>query len=224
MQPKIGQTLYIHAHTADDDEENQVYRSRIADLDDATVAIDVPIHQETGALLRLHAGDFLQAYFLTDGGIRNVFETRVVGFRNEGAVRLVVIRRPKHGEVKRMQRRHFLRVNAELEVAVMADPLHFVAVTENVSGGGFAFICGSHYPLKVEQTVSCWLLIPYRSGQIDHVPFKAKIVRIHSLGKDQQKVMLKYVDIMEADQQKIVRFCFEKQMEQRKQTEGVADP
>lgn len=215
MQPKIGQVLYINVVSMDEDEEKQLYKSRIADLDDQTICMEVPIHDKTGRLKRLYVGDSLSAHFVTDGGVKNYFNTEVLGFTEE-TIRLVVIRRPESEAITRVQRRNFLRVPAELEVAVKADSLQFVGLTEDLSGGGFAFLCESHYPLHQHQSLSCWLLMHFRNNQIEHVPFKAEIVRIKPLPDENQLVMLKFTEISEVEQQKIVRYCFERQLDFRK--------
>jgi c-di-GMP-binding flagellar brake protein YcgR len=200
----------------DEEERNERYKSRIADMDDETISMEIPINEKTGKYKRLNVGDSLSAHYLTEGGINNYFHTQVLGF-TEDIFKLVIIRRPTPEEITRIQRRRFLRVPAELEVAVrIGDSLHFVAVTEDLSGGGFSFVCDSHYPMEKEQVLNCWLLLQYRNGQIDHAPFKAEIVRLKDLSEEKRLVMLKFVEILESDQQKIVRYCLERQMDFRK--------
>lgn len=48
MQPKIGQFLYINVASVDEQEEKIVYKSRIADMDEHTIAMEIPIEESTG--------------------------------------------------------------------------------------------------------------------------------------------------------------------------------
>jgi c-di-GMP-binding flagellar brake protein YcgR len=200
----------------DPEERKQPYKSRIVDMDDDKLFIEVPIHEHTGKYKRLNVGDGLSAYFMTEGGIKNYFHTQVLGYK-EDIFTLVALRRPTPDEITRVQRRNFLRVPAYLEVAVrLGNTLHFTAVTEDLSGGGFSFLCDSYYPLEIDQVLDCWLLLQFRNGQIDHASFKAQIVRLKDISPEKRLVMLKFIEILEADQQKIVRYCLERQMDFRK--------
>jgi len=212
MLPGIGQFLYVVKETRDGEE---LYKTKVADESRDTLAIEEPLHEKTGKPLRLFSGDRVQLFFLTEGGVKNYFLSKVTGF-SEDAVPLVWIEKPQPHQIRKVQRRNFLRVPAELDLAVNVDGTRFVAVTEDLSGGGLAFLCDGNIALNPQQTISCWLLLQYRNGQIEHVPFQATIVRIKKLESGRQLVMVQFKNMPEADQQKIVRYCFERQLEFRK--------
>lgn len=216
MSFNIGQFIYLNIHSVDAAEESILYKSRIADISDDLIAMEVPIHNENGKLKRLYVGDSLSAHTITKDGVKHYFNTEVLGFR-EDTVRLVVIRKPAPDAITKQQRRNFLRVPVELDISIQDPTLHLVAKTEDLSGGGLAFVCDAKYPIRQEQQLSCWLLLPFRNGQIDHVPFQAEIVRVkHREESGQQLAMLKFVQIAEGERQKIVRYCFERQLDFRK--------
>lgn len=215
MQPKIGQELFLHITSIDENEANILYKSRIADMDKDTMSIEVPIEVHSGRFKPLFSGDNLSVHFISDGGVKNYFNSEVIGSKEDG-VRLVVLKRPAPDAISREQRRNFLRVPAQMEIAVQADALQFVGMTEDLSGGGISFMCEKLYDLREGQLLSCWLLLTFRSGQIEHIPFIVEVVRMKDYSDLQQLVMAKYVDITESDQQKIVRFCFERQLDFRK--------
>ncbi|WP_248925399.1 flagellar brake protein [Paenibacillus hamazuiensis] len=216
MGPKIGQILYIQVNSIDEEEAKQEYKSRIADVTDTSISMEIPIHEKTGRLKRLYSGDELSVYFITDGGVKNYFTSTVLGFK-EDIVRLVMIKRPDPETITKVQRRNFLRVPAELEIAVKySDQLQFVALTDDVGGGGISFICDGYVPLQSQQSVSCWLLVNFKNNQIEHVPFKGEIVRIKPLETGRQQVMMRFQEISDRDRQKIIRFCFERQLDFRK--------
>lgn len=216
MLPKINQVLYLNVNSIDEEEAKIEYKSRIADLNDESFTIEVPLHEKSGRLKQLYLGDELNALYLTDGGVKNYFNTSVTGF-TEDTIRLVIVKRPDPQTITRVQRRSFLRVPAELEIAVKyTEQLQFVALTEDVGGGGISFLCDGYVPLSASAPVSCWLLVPYKNGVIEHVPFKGEIVRVKLLDTGKQLAMTRFTEITDRDRQKLIRFCFERQMDFRK--------
>lgn len=212
--PKVNQNLYFQIEPSDP--KQPTFRSRIADVSDDTISIEIPINESTGRLKKLVVGDQLSAYYVSDGGVKNYFHTIVLGDK-EDIIKLIVIQRPDPDSITKVQRRNYLRVPAELEVAVqLAGTLRFVAVTEDVSGGGLSFICGSQYSISPQDDIACWLLLQYRNEMIDHAYGEGKAVRVKQLETGKQLVMMSFTEISHADQQKIMKYCFERQLELRK--------
>lgn len=213
---KINQTLYFQVASPDEEEAKKEYKSRVADSDDEQIYMEIPIHEKTGKLKRLEIGDHLSVHFITEGGVKNYFESEVLGFTQD-VIRLVAIKKPEADAITRMQRRTFLRVSAQLEIAVkIGDHLQFVTLTEDVGGGGVSFICDDHIPVKVNGMLACWLLIPYRNGTVEHAQFKGEIVRVKHQEGSKQLVMMRFDDIAQVEQQKIIRYAFERQLDFRK--------
>ncbi|NWL87329.1 glycosyl transferase [Paenibacillus sp. 79R4] len=213
LYPKVNDLVYIHVASVDKKVQEKEYKSRIADDDEDSFLIEVPIESGTGRLKRLVIGDELSVYFLSEGGIKNFFNTYVTGFADD-KVQMIRIRKPEPETITKIQRRDFLRVVADLEIAVrMKDNARFVTYTEDVGGGGVSFKCDSKYKLSQGDQLYCWLLIPYKNGSIDHVPFEAEIVRIKKLETDRLIAMLKLVSISDMERQKIIRYCFERQFD-----------
>lgn len=213
MYPKVNDLVYIHVASVDKKVQEKEYKSRIADEEEDSFLIEVPIESGTGRLKRLVIGDELSVYFLSEGGIKNFFNTYVTGFADD-KVQMIRIRKPEPETITKIQRRNFLRVVADLEIAVrMKDNTRFITYTEDVSGGGVSFKCDSKYNISQDDQLYCWLLIPYKNGSIDHVPFEAKVVRIKKLETDRVIAMLKLVSISDMERQKIIRYCFERQFD-----------
>lgn len=215
MYPKVNEVLYIQINTGDEKEASHVYKSRISEIHDDFIHMEVPIQERTGRLKKLYMGDELSTYFLTEGGVKNFFNTHVLGF-HEDVIRMVRIRKPELEEITKIQRRSFLRVQAELEIAVgHKDGSRFVAKTEDVSGGGVSFYAESDQKLKVGDLLSCWLLVPYKNGSLEHVPFESEVIRVMKLPTNQSLIMLKFINIVDMERQKLIRFCFERQLDFR---------
>lgn len=215
MLPKVNHMLHYQIASSDEEEAAIEYKSRIADEQEDGLLIENPISEKTGRFKRLFLGDELSVFFVSEDGIKNYFDSHVLGFKEDG-VRLIKIRRPDPDRITKVQRRSFLRVPAELEFAVnLSNHIRFVCMTDDVGGGGISFICDGKWPVSAEQTLDCWLLIPYRNGAIDHASFKAEIVRVIELDAGRKQVMIKYESINDTERQKIIRYCFEKQLEYR---------
>jgi len=216
LLPKVNSILHIQVNSIDEEEARQEYKSRIADVTQDHISMEVPIHEGSGRLKRLYPGDELSIYFITDGGVKNYFTSSVIGF-NDDVIRLVQIKKPAPESITKIQRRNFLRVPAEVDIAVrLSDNYQFVAMTDDVGGGGISFVCEGHIPVRNTQTVGCWLLLPFKNGTIEHVPFKSEVVRVKPLETGRQQVMLRFSEITETDRQKVIRYCFERQFDFRK--------
>ncbi|NRF89680.1 flagellar brake domain-containing protein [Paenibacillus frigoriresistens] len=216
MLPKVNQILHMQVNSIDDEESKIEYKSRIADVTDHVIAIELPLNEKTGRLKKLYQGDELSAFFLGQGGVKHYFTTSVTGFR-EDVIRLVELRKPEPEAITQVQRRSFLRVLAELEIAVkLSDQIQFIGVTEDVGGGGISFICEGHIPIGMNAIISCWVLAPYKNGNIEHIPFTGEVVRVKQLESGKQLAMIRFTDIADRERQKLIRFCFERQMDFRK--------
>lgn len=220
MLPKVNQTMYIQG-TADSREANPeqaaTYRSRVADMTDDTFLIEIPLDEKSGKYLRARAGESYRFTYFTPEGVRHQFASDVIGLRKADPVALIEIRKPAPESVTREQRRNFLRVEAQLELAVkLGEKLRFVALTDDVGGGGVSFRCERKWPIVPQTLLSCWLLVPYRSGSVSHARFEGEVIRVKEVEPRHLKVMMRFSDISEADQQKVIRFCFERQLDYRK--------
>lgn len=215
MLPKVSDMLFVRILSPDHELASVEYKSRIADMGNGLIHMEVPLSTKDGKPLRLFSGDRLSVSFRNDG-VKHQFYTEVTGFR-EDAVRLVTIKAPDPEAISKTQRRNYLRMPAELEVAIrLHDKLQLIAMTEDVGGGGVSFVCDGSAPVAEEETLTGWLLLEYRNGTIDHVSFPARVVRLKQLETGQKLVMCSFTDISEHERQKVIRYCFERQLEFRK--------
>ncbi|MCC3373488.1 flagellar brake protein [Cohnella sp. REN36] len=218
MLPKINQTLFIQPFAPSEPDPGlaPTLRSRLADMDESSLHLEIPLDERAGRLRRLEVGEGLSLTYFTSEGVRHQFVTEVVGFRRE-TVPLVTVRKPSPEEITREQRRNFLRVEAQLELAVrLGDRLRFTALTEDVGGGGLSFRCDRKWPLTPNTAANCWLLLSYRDGSVSHAQFEGEVVRVVPAEPHHLVVMMRFKDIQDNDQQKIIRYCFERQLDMRK--------
>ncbi|MDF2837150.1 MAG: type pilus assembly PilZ [Paenibacillus sp.] len=216
MLPKVNGMLYYQIASSDEAEAAQEYRSRIADEAEDALLIEYPLNDKTGRLKRLFLGDELSVYFLSSDGVKHYFDSHVTGFKEDGAVRLVKLLRPVPEKMTKVQRRSFLRVPAELELAVkIGSHERFVCKTDDVGGGGISFICDGKWGISSENVLECWLLVPYKNGTIEHVTFAGEVIRVNVLETGRKQAMIKFLSISDSERQKLIRYCFEKQLEYR---------
>jgi c-di-GMP-binding flagellar brake protein YcgR len=215
LLPKVNDLLYIQVAATEENNADKECKSRIADVQDDFMLIEVPIEIGSGRVKRLYTGDELSIYFLTEGGVKNYFNTYVLGFSDD-VIHLIRIRKPEPENITKIQRRQFLRVTAKLEIAVqLRDGSRFIALTDDVGGGGLAFRYEGSRHLVQGEGVYCWLLVPYKNGSIDHVPFEAELVRTKKLDNGHHMIFLKFTSISDMERQKLIRYCFERQFDFR---------
>lgn len=214
MLPSIGQVLNLQIASTDETLADISYKSRIADVSNTYLYIEVPTEEKTGRMRRLVIGDIISISYVADGSTF-FFSSKVAGQRDDN-IRLFAIVKPELQAITRIQRRSFLRVPAELEIAVSCNESgRFVTRTEDISGGGLSFYTDSRISLKMNDLLTCWAIIPFRNGEVDHVSFSGIILRVKPQGKI-QLVMVQFSEIAEHERQKIVKYCFERQLEMRK--------
>ena len=216
MYPKVSQFLYLHVESMDEEESKREYKSRIADIGEETITMEVPIDEQTGRYKRLVQGDRISAFFVGEGGVKNYFDSRVVGLKEE-AIRLVLIEKPQLESIVKVQRRNFFRVPARLEVAVkLSDQVRFLAATSDVSGGGVSFITDDQYPVEQGMQIFCWMVVPFKNESIEHVSFQGELVRVKQLENGKCLCMLQFAKMENRDREKVMRYCFERQLDFRK--------
>ncbi|HEX7057607.1 MAG TPA: flagellar brake domain-containing protein [Bacilli bacterium] len=216
MQPRINQQLFIQLLSGDRNEMDQEYKSRIADLRENLIYMEVPLNIRTGRLRKLNTGDLLSIYYVDQDGIKYKFTSEVVGF-GRNVIPQVIIQQPDPSRIAREQRRRFLRVPAELEISVkIPEQGWLLGLTENISGGGLSAIFDGVVPLEANMRLTSWLHVPFKNGMIEFVQFVGEVLRVNKLETGRQLVMFKFVEIAPSDEQKIIRFCFERQLLNKK--------
>lgn len=217
--PQVGQVIWLRSNVIDVQKSSRTYKSRIADVDGATVAMEVPTDERTGS-----PGYFLQGtnwlvwYFGSDGS-RYEFATEVLGKRNDN-IPLILIHLPEKKHITRTQRRNFVRVDVNVDIAIQLQDgirnYHFLTHTRDLSGGGLAITCSQDYRLRAGDRLTLWMALPMRSGTLEHVAVVGECTRVETQESYEQFVSIKFVEISESERAKIIRFCFERQLEKHR--------
>ncbi|WP_243290083.1 flagellar brake domain-containing protein [Bacillus sp. FJAT-47783] len=199
--------------------KKQLLRCKLLDREEDRLLINFPINEDTGRTAFLHIGTELLATFITENNQVFRFKTFVIGKKKEN-IPMIILKEPKEHEVKHIQRRQFVRIDTRNDVAVHSinnEFEGFTTITDNISGGGVAIFIPEQADLIQGIDVKLWLVLPFQDGSIEYLQVLAHVVRIDERDHQQRIASLQFLELDKKSQQKIMRFCFETQLQQKKQ-------
>ncbi|WP_042223575.1 flagellar brake protein [Oceanobacillus manasiensis] len=217
---KIGSVLTLELKKAG--KKNETFRCKIIEKSEHYLFIDYPIHENTKKTTFIPKGTALQASFMDE-------EQNLYGFKTEivAKVKLTIpglaIKLPGD-DLKRIQRREFVRVAASIDVAVHFKDGAFppiVTVSTDISGGGLSVIVPHGKKIVENEPLDLWLTLDMQSGEYFYINTKAELVFVKEQESLVRTASLKFINLLKEDQHKIIRFTFEKQRESRKKELSV---
>lgn len=218
LTPGISDIIRMSILTEDRSEANKTFKSRVEDVQENSLTIEIPLDENNGKVRAFPIGTELSCYYWGPDGSRYLFRSTVLR-RENGDFPTITISFPPKESIQRIQRRNYLRVPASVEVAVKGTGeklYHFIAKTQDVSGGGIAISCKEQYLIQVGNLLNCWMVVPLRSG-LEYIPFVGKVVRVTQpkVPGGEQTVSLMFKQIKEPDREKLIRYCYERQRAMR---------
>ncbi|CAM4316122.1 flagellar brake protein [Saccharibacillus endophyticus] len=211
MYPKTNDMLFMQPVSMEAKLENE-HRSRISEIEEQSLLVEIPMRG--GRMSRLRLGEELSVHHMTEDGVKYYFTSHVLGYHDD-SIPLMRISKPLPEEISKIQRRHYLRVPAKVEIAVLAPKFHFTAITSDLSGGGLSFTSPNEHDLHMNQEVDGWILLAFKSGSIDHVRFSGEVLRVKEPGTGLNTVSVHFSQIADTERQKVIRYCFERQLDFR---------
>jgi len=212
---KIGDSLILEPKYALEPEE---YRSKILEFNGRTLFIDLPINVSNKRTTLLADGTQLKVtYINNDTSSVYLFDTEVLGKVNY-PIQMMQMLYPDKEEHIKIQRREYVRIETKTDVAIRSDVqgfIPFTTVTEDISAGGSSIILPPGINLIPEMIISIVIVIQLRTGETHYVKASCRVVRIIDQPEKVKTASLQFLDISENDRQYIIRFVFEKQLEQR---------
>lgn len=212
MSVQSGDIIYFQFQAVEGD-QTEIYQAIVGRVDDDSLYIGQLSHKKSSSVKKLVLGEELYAYYLIDNEIKHYFSTIVTGFDSTSS--LSRIRKPHQEEISVVQRRQYLRVKAQIEVAIKKEDYRFVAITDNVSAGGLSFTTDVMNKIQKNDLLECWLLLHMKNGKIDHIPLTAKVMSVIDSTSLTPRYLAEYTVISEMDRQKMIRYCFERQFDFR---------
>lgn len=221
MLPSINQIIFLSL----DNGKNFTLKSRVADINQEKLSVEMPIDKESGRLKIIPTGSKIKAWYIFEDHGQFSFETEVIEIA-KGQVPLLILKHPERFD--RLQRRDYLRVSASLDAAIKLTGSNEeqggwnVVRTIDIGGGGMQFLF-PHFKMKLDQQIKGWITLPFRNGSIVHVSFKGKVTRVSQPNESSRVflISIKFIEIHEIMRANVVRFCYEKQVEINKKIHKI---
>jgi len=216
---KVGLPLTLRRRQINTFEE---YRCKILDINNSVIYIDYPIHAKTNKTVFLPDHVPLEVFFVGDSDQAFTFKTEVVG-RELAPIPKILLQLPEKENFNKIQRRQFVRIDKAVDVAVhpLAGEFQpFTTITEDISAGGASILIPKDLPVEKDHCILVWVSLPMQSGTYHYLNFQARIIRIIEKNKAKNSASIQFIDVKEHDIQKLIRFCFEAQVQKKLKETG----
>lgn len=213
---QVGLLLYVNEESKDSMKEEHILKSRIAEISDEFIAIEMPIEEGSGKVRFFPKDTALTAFFIDENGMRYNFSSNVIGKANEN-IPMLVIEKPEESSITKIQRRDYLRVPVSLNLTIiLQNPIQIVKVkTIDLSGGGLSFSSPKVLPLERGQTVNGVIQLPHWKEESIDIRFFGSIRRVASPDEKRpvQLIAVQFEDIEERSRDQIIQLCFKRELE-----------
>lgn len=211
MDIKIGTLLQLETVNSDRVEK---LRCKVVEQKENRIYIDYPINITTKKTVFLLDGTEFRANFQTEDKQSYAFNTQVKG-RKSGNIPMIMLSWPEQSEFVKIQRREYVRVETPVDIALQFGQTNYQFIAEDISAGGVAILLDGPVTFKDDDEVVLTIALPFANGEVHYVVTNANIVRIFE--RDGLSVAsIRLTDTDDVDQQQIIRFCFERQLLNRK--------
>lgn len=188
--------------------EGTMYQTLVLKVTDQELRLQHPSNQDE--LLVPTGVQQVSVYFFDDKNNRYVYQTKLAFTDNR-----FVLPKPKPNQVEKVQRRHYFRVPATLdlwfEMGTEEDEKQKVKfVTDDISGGGVAFHCFNMEPFTMGDTLEGEIEIETPKKKII-VPFTGQIVNTSWMDSKRIRYALEFKSIKEMYRQEIMSYCIKRQ-------------
>lgn len=215
LQPGIVLTL----EPFEEIDKKEEYRCKVVDIEDGKLFIDYPVSIQTNRAVFLMEGMQLAVSFLDPAASSAVFlfRTEVIA-RVKKKIPMLVLQDPGLNQYVRIQRRKFVRVQKAIDTAVHFDGMPpFSSLTEDISAGGAAIVLPNSAQAEPGTEATVYGVIPSQQAEPFYFEAKAELVRIHQDEKSGRCIgSFEFKDLPYAEQQILMRFCFEQQLRLRR--------
>ncbi|WP_158095057.1 flagellar brake protein [Gottfriedia luciferensis] len=206
----IGDTVYIEEIV---DDQVNYYKSRLVDLLDHSIHLDIPINENTGRNAVFIRETKYKVYFLSKKSTLYTCHLNYISSQKSN-IRVLVFEKPDESQLVIEQRRKFFRIASSTEIKVM--PMEdeftpFETLTQDISAGGVAINVSNKISVKVDQIVQLKITLKFGTS-IEEVNAESKIVRIQESEIDDKKLIsLMFTDLTSQSRQKIIKYTLDQQ-------------
>jgi c-di-GMP-binding flagellar brake protein YcgR len=211
----------------DEKGEEQEYRVRIVEIREDGYVVECPLGPK-GYPVRVPVGESVGIGYVIEGAFYH-FRTTVLQLIREGEETppLLVVQKPAKESIKKKQRRQYFRIPVMLDVTFVAwDPEQteqnlpseeMTGMMIDLSGGGFSFRIKVQLPEK--GAIKGVLRLPLKK-QLLEASFEGVIRRVTYMPKPGlYHCSVEFTNIRESDRDKVMRYCFARQLELKNKVE-----
>lgn len=202
-----------------DAKEVKRYKSKIVEVKNEEIYIDYPFDESTGKTSFLLNNQRLKAYIVTKENNVFTFYTSILG-RKKIEIPVIVISFPGVDALQQTQRRRFVRVPSQIDVAV--HPLFdeftpFTSTSLDISAGGIALLAPKDKQMILGKTILLWLVLPFEGETNRYITTKAHIIRVNEeVVEDKHKISLEFDGLSPIQRQSLIQFSFDQQLKHRR--------
>ncbi|ENH97356.1 hypothetical protein J416_05058 [Gracilibacillus halophilus YIM-C55.5] len=211
---KIGTIL--HLDTMVNDQWQETYRCKVVETKDGNIYVDYPVNEKTNKTEDFQVGQVFRVHFIGQDTSVYSFNTRVTEKTKMTIPTLALDF--SFQELKKIQRREFVRVPAMLDVSIRSVDQSFSAftsVTHDISGGGLSVLIDHGINLQHDTQLDIMLVLPLKA-QIEYIQMTGKVVRQQNRDREQSDLLsVKFHQINQAEQQLLIKYCYQYQLRER---------
>lgn len=214
---KIGTTITLEQHINDD--QTNRFKCRVVEMIKNKVFIDYPINLTTGRTDIFPVGTSFGAFYVMDENAAYRFPTEIMGRKNRKVPMLQIHYDP--AQVEKIQRREYVRVDANLDIALTdtnPEGHAFTSLTSDISGGGLAVNLPKEINIENDRVFEIVVVLRMDDQELHYIFAKTRAIRTHHKTDRQYPILsMEFVEIEERDRQRIIQFCFDTQLKQRRE-------
>lgn len=213
---QIGDLLTLEVRHA---EQIEKFKCRLVDRKGNTLFIDYPISLRTNKTAYLFDGTHLSATFIgQDGTSVYLFESEIIG-RVKNNIPMLLLAYPGEERLLKIQRRSYVRIEAAVDIAI--HPMNgefppFTALTDDISAGGAAVLIPKGMQLQQGMMIKTWFVLILQNGEYHYLTLSSRVIRVIDYNETRDKLSLQFIEISNMERQLLLRFCFEKQLQNKK--------
>ncbi|UOQ85897.1 flagellar brake protein [Gracilibacillus salinarum] len=199
-------------------DKSKTYKCRVIEHKLDKLYIDYPIDVQTNRTQLFPVGSEFQAFFTENYSLFS-FPSQIIGKAKINNIPTLIMNFDKE-HLKKIQRREFVRIEAMLDISVRSrnqEPSFapFTSVTHDISGGGLSVLIKKNVDINEGEMLDIMLVLPL-DNEMEYLHLIGTAIRIHNISENNNIVSVKFVEIDKKDQQHIIRYCFIKQLENRR--------
>lgn len=195
-------------------------RSKAVSVENSELHISYPVDLDSGRTVFLHKGLEITAEFMGNGQVPYQFKSIIKG-KKKDPIPMIGLDIPPKKEMKRIQRRRYVRADAVLNVSVKieAKKTAFQTVSSNISAGGIAVVLPEHISVEPGEKLYVSFSLPGKENT-DDISAEAVAQRFFYDEKaDKQKMTLEFTEIDAGSQQQLLQYCMRAQLQQRRNSQ-----